>query len=331
MATTRTRPRKPTRQINRKKKPSVAIVGSGRVGTAIGIALARAGYQINVVAALHAAHARRAANLIGKNIAAASAANLERPSRRQFNLLIQSDVILIATPDDAVVTVAEQLSRMFRDRQTPKPKRSSKSRVALHTSGALSSEALRALKEEGFAVGSIHPLVAISDAVVGAGWLKRAFFSLEGAARAVQQGRKIVKDLGGQSFTVSRDRKALYHAAALMASPNVAALFDIAVEMMSRCGLTNARARRVLLPLVASTLENLSKQDPQRALTGTFKRGDIETVRKHIAAIESMGLYAALEAYVLLGRHSLKLVKLDRKRIKEIERLLNATVSRPSK
>ncbi len=72
----------------------------------------------------------------------------------------------------------------------------------MHTSGALSSEVLRPLQNEGFAVGSLHPLVAISDAQSGAEWLTRSFFSLEGDAAAIRFGRRIVRDLGGQSFTI---------------------------------------------------------------------------------------------------------------------------------
>jgi len=85
------------------------------------------------------------------------------------------------------------------------------------------------------------------------------------------------------------------------------ALFDIALEMLGHCGLSPRRAREVLLPLVESTLANLSTRDPARALTGTFKRGNVSTVRKHLAAIESEQLSDALAAYVLLGRRSLGL------------------------
>jgi len=116
-----------------------------------------------------------------------------------------------------------------------------------------------------------------------------------------------VGDLGGQTFSVDARTKALYHAAALMASPNLAALVDIALEMLGRCGLAPNRARKILLPLIQSTLDNLATQTPSRALTGTFKRADIETVRRHLAAIYSQELFDALEAYVLLGRRSLKL------------------------
>ena len=87
------------------------------------------------------------------------------------------------------------------------------------------------------------------------------------------------------------------------------ALFDIALEMLGRCGLPVNRARQVLLPLVESTMANLATQDPARALTGTFKRGDVSTVRKHLAALKSANLPEALAAYVLLGQRSISLAR----------------------
>ena len=191
------------------------------------------------------------------------------------------------------------------------------------TSGALSSIVLQPLKRSGVAVGSIHPLLSISDPVVGAERLRGAFFALEGDKRAVQIGRQLVRDIGGESFTIKQEMKSLYHAGALMASPNLTALLDIAVEILSECGLSRRRAREVLLPLVRSTIDNLSREDTAHALTGTFKRGDLQTIRKHIAAIESAGQKDALAAYLVLGRRSLKLANNDKARTRDIERLLS--------
>ncbi|HEX8921389.1 MAG TPA: DUF2520 domain-containing protein, partial [Pyrinomonadaceae bacterium] len=115
--------------------------------------------------------------------------------------------------------------------------------------------------------------------------------------------------LGAQSFSISADNKALYHAAAVMTSGHTTALFDIAVEMLSRCGLTQTRARAVLLPLLRSTLENLYATDPAHALTGTFARADTATVRRHLDALISQGMQDVLAAYTLLGQRSLRLAK----------------------
>ena len=131
-----------------------------------------------------------------------------------------------------------------------------------------------------------------------------------------------MRRIGGQAFTIRAEVKPLYHAAALMASPNLTALIDIALEMLDRCGLSADQARKVLLPLIKSTTDNLAIADPAQALTGTFKRGDVVTIKKHVAAISSQKLSEALEAYVLLGRHSLRLAKHSRRTRAEIDEIL---------
>ena len=324
-------PKSKTGSSNRKRMPksrlSVAIIGSGRLGTALGLALTRAGYRVPLVVSRHSAHARRAAKLIGRKTKHASLKNLGRAEN--LDELAQADLIIIAVSDDAIETVTQQLVTAFRTRSKavrPKAPR----RIAMHTSGALGANVLDPLKREGFVVGSIHPLVSISDPVTGAGWLARAYFSLEGDSQAVMVGRRLVRHLGGQSFQIRPEMKALYHAAALMASPNLTALFDVALEMLTRCGMSPIRARHVLLPLVESTLANLVRQDPRSALTGTFKRGDLATTLKHINAMKAEKLIEALQAYVVLGNRSLTLANHPRNE-KEMRRLLiDATGNRKS-
>ncbi|HMJ25639.1 MAG TPA: DUF2520 domain-containing protein, partial [Pyrinomonadaceae bacterium] len=196
----------------------------------------------------------------------------------------------------------------------------------LHTSGALASDVLKPMRSAGFAVGSLHPLISISESRAGAKLLTQAFFSVEGDRAAVQAARALVKALGGESFPIDSEYKALYHAAALTASPHLTALFDIAVEMLGVCGLKPGRARRILLPLLESTVGNLAKQDPARALTGTFKRGDKATVLKHLAALEAANLPQALSAYVVLGQRSLTIARRARansENLDEIARVLS--------
>ena len=121
--------------------------------------------------------------------------------------------------------------------------------------------------------------------------------------------RALVRNLGGQSFSIDSESKALYHAAAVMASGHLVALFDIAAEMLVRCGVDQKSARRVLMPLVESTVKNLLSSDPAHALTGTFARGDLATVQRHLEALNANGLFDGLRAYQLLGRRSLELAK----------------------
>jgi predicted short-subunit dehydrogenase-like oxidoreductase (DUF2520 family) len=118
-----------------------------------------------------------------------------------------------------------------------------------------------------------------------------------------------VRALGGSSFSISSENKALYHAAAVMASPHLVSLFDLATEMLEACGLSKRKSREILAPLLASTVTNLKTANAPRALTGTFARGDIATVRRHLEALSGKELAAACEVYKLLGLHSLKLAE----------------------
>jgi predicted short-subunit dehydrogenase-like oxidoreductase (DUF2520 family) len=149
----------------------------------------------------------------------------------------------------------------------------------------------------------------VSEAGAGASSLRGAFYCVEGERAAVRAARRVVRDLGGESFRVESRHKPLYHAAALMAAGHVTALFDVAIDTLRRCGLAERRAQGVLLPLLRSVVENLAAHTPARALTGSFARADVETVRKHLRALGGLEGSDALAVYRLLGEHSLRLAR----------------------
>jgi predicted short-subunit dehydrogenase-like oxidoreductase (DUF2520 family) len=285
----------------RKQKPEVSIIGSGRLGTALAVALERKRYTIASVVARRAQSARKAAKLLDARVQVLAAKDMHR--------LKPAELFLITTPDDQIAETAATLSHLnlshLKFANTP---------TALHTSGALSADVLSPLREQGWHTGSIHPLISISDS---AATLRGAFWSVEGDHTALRIGKSIVKNLEGQSFSLKSENKALYHAAAVMTSGNVVALFDVALEMLQHCGLTRKTARSILLPLLASTVRSLETKNPEQALTGTFSRGDLETVKRHVETLKRNQLEEVLELYRILGKRSLKLAK-EHPQIKEI-------------
>ena len=290
-------------------KPTVSIIGAGRLGTALALALASRGYSVEAVVARRLSHAQMARKALAGGLAL---------SENQLSELPASTLVLIATPDDVISSVARKLAKSQKEK--------SRHRTVLHTSGALSSEVLKPLRDAGFYTGSLHPLISVSDSRSGAADLQASFYCLEGDQGAMRFARRIVRDLGGRSFTIDSGQKALYHAAAVMASGHMVALFDLATEMLARCGLDLAKARKVLLPLVESTVRNLSSSTPARALTGTFARGDLNTVKKHLDALISERQRDALAAYRLLGKRSLKLLEengADTTLLKQIQKILD--------
>lgn len=299
------------------KKPSVVIVGPGRLGLALAVALRASGYPILAFVSRRAEHARKAARLFNES---------EKPVRSlavdQFAQLPSSDLVLIATPDDAIEETARRLAACERG-TSGKARR----RTVLHTSGALSSAVLAPLAEAGFHTGSMHPLVSVSEPRAGAKALYGAFFCLEGDKAALKVAGKIVSDLGGTSFSIRPATKALYHAAAVMASGHVVALFDLATEMLAACGLNQRSARRILLRLVESAISNLKASDSVLALTGTFSRGDVATVQRHLKALSQKDLVEALAVYKLLGLRSIELALkngVEPQVLKQIRKLLES-------
>jgi predicted short-subunit dehydrogenase-like oxidoreductase (DUF2520 family) len=282
---------------------------------ALGLALKAAGHSVNIAITRTARSANRAASLLetkGVAVGSKGLSQLPPEDRESFQ---QSNVLLITTPDDSITQVAKQVAIFLNGSQAAP--------VALHTSGALTSEVLNPLRDKDVAVGSIHPLISISGQSHRAFSFSETHFAVEGDQAAIRASKQLARDLGGDSFVIDTKTKPLYHAAALMVSPNLTALVDIAVEMLTHCNISSTRARHILLPLINSTVENLVHQDPRHSLTGTFKRGDIETVQVHLGAIASERLTDAMRAYVTLGKRSLRMSQISRTKKLAIESLLD--------
>lgn len=246
---------------------SVSIIGVGRVGGALALSLPKDKYSIDA--------------LVGRND--------EMP-------LISSDIVFITTRDPEIVTASKLLSGKVSSNST-----------VYHTCGAQSSAILEAVKAVGCKTGSIHPLVSISSPELGPSRFRGAYFCVEGDAEAVILGKQIAHDLGGKPFTIDTKFKTLYHASAVTACGHLVALFDAAVEMMTKVGLSGEDAKQILLPLVTSTVKNLNEQSTAAALTGTFARADIETFTRHLQALNEYVSDDLLEIYLLLGERSLEL------------------------
>src|ERR1700693_362707 len=162
---------------------ALAIIGAGRVGRALGRRLHELDWKIGAVISRNEASARKPVRFIG---AGKAHATLSRE-------VLASRLILIATPDDAGVKVAEELARIGAEELRVK--------VVLHTSGALTSSALKAVRDYGASVGSMHPLQSFSG--VGIPPLEGKVFAIEGDPAVIRLARQIVRTLGGQPVQIA--------------------------------------------------------------------------------------------------------------------------------
>lgn len=280
---------------------TLSIIGIGRLGGALAIALDKRNYKIENLVARNLEKAEKIAQLLEQKPKILSAEDFSQ---------ISSDVILIAAQDAEVEAIADKLAREISN----KP-------IVFHTSGSLSSEILHELKSIGCSRGSIHPLVSVSDSVSGAERFANCYFCVEGDAEAVEIAKEIVETLGGKSFSIATEHKALYHASAVTVSGHFVALVDAGIEMLTKCGVNETDARKILLPLIESTVENLNQQNASQALTGTFARADVETFEKHLKVLSELNSPELLEIYLILGNRSLGLAEMQGAKKENIEKM----------
>lgn len=277
------------------------IIGIGRLGGALAVALARKGYQIENLVSRNKFNAKKIAGIISQSPQILNPQEFEK---------INSEIIIISTQDYEIENVAVNLAQKLKNQP-----------IVFHTSGSLSSEILKKLAEKGCYIGSIHPLVSISDAVLGANRFSGGYFCLEGDEEAIKIGNKIVADLDGKPFSIKTENKTLYHASAVTACGHLVALIDVAVEMLTKCGLDEKQSKEVLLPLIESTVENLKNQELSQALTGTFARADVKIFEKHLESLKQNVSDEALEVYLQLGGRSVHLAEeqgTDKVKIKDL-------------
>ena len=261
-------------------KPQIAIVGCGRVGTALAVWLHRAGYPVCGLASRRLQSAQAVAALIGP-----------RPcSQEPQAVTAEADVVFITTPDGAIETVCRHIAATGGFRAGS---------IVLHCSGALPSTILAPARQAGAWIGSLHPLQSFAVPTLDRNPFAGIIVSVEGDGPALQAAEALAADLNAHPQQILTEAKTLYHAAAVVASNYLVTLLDLAFGLLQRAGVAPRDAHGVLRPLIDGTLANVARIGPPAALTGPVARGDRETVAHHLEAIgaqhpESLALYRAL-------------------------------------
>jgi predicted short-subunit dehydrogenase-like oxidoreductase (DUF2520 family) len=260
----------------------VAVVGAGRVGTAIAVLLARSGHRIVAVAGRGSTPARAAAHLPGV------------PVRPPAEAALGAELVVIGTPDDAIAPTAETVAGVI-DRDT----------WVAHLSGALGIEVLAPVVDAGGRRLAIHPLQTMPD-------VETALIRLPGCSIAVTAddedgallGERLARDVGGRPFRLADDRRPLYHAAAVFASNHLVVTSAAAEALLHAAGVPDAAP--ALAPLQRASLDNVEQLGAERALTGPVIRGDAGTIRRNLEALKQ-DAPDLIAAYVGMARAALDL------------------------
>lgn len=261
-------------------RQQISIVGPGRLGRSLARALKRAGYTIAEIVYREGASARHAKSL-AKELRAEP---LLYPQQ-------YAPVVLLCVGDSQLGAVSQELANW-----------PWQGRVALHTSGAMTSDVLALLRDKGAAIGSMHPMMSFVQGVTTP--LKGVSFALEGDAKALRVARAMVRDVGGRSFVLEKAAKPLYHAFGAFASPLLIATFAAGEKVARKAGLRQAQARAAMGPIIEQTVNNYLQKGTAGAFSGPLIRGDVDTVRKHLDVLRA--LPEVREAYIALVRCALE-------------------------
>jgi predicted short-subunit dehydrogenase-like oxidoreductase (DUF2520 family) len=275
------------------RPPILAIIGAGRVGSVLGRVLHQKGWRIGPVITRSMQTARAATRRIGAG----------KPQAGISDAVLRADLILIATPDRAISKTAKALGRL--GNPSGAGSKAWRSKIVLHTSGALSSDVLRPLAVRGAATGSLHPLQTFSGRDTPS--LTGFTCAIEGSAGAVRMARRICRDLDGVPVLLPQRQKAAYHTAAALAAGHVLAVIEAAARILVSVGFPHKRALRALLPLTRQTLTNYERAGTQAAWTGPLNRGDFAVIERHLEALRRFPREYR-EAYDALSRLGLKVL-----------------------
>jgi predicted short-subunit dehydrogenase-like oxidoreductase (DUF2520 family) len=278
-----------------------ALVGPGRAGTAVALALAARGWRAVAVAgrtadapSTQAIAARLGAPAVEVADAGRGDGDFADRRRRRRSLRRRperpaADLVVIATPDSAIAGAAGELAPSLRP-----------GALVVHLSGASTLHQLDAalVARPDVEVGSLHPLQSLPSGEAGADRLAGSWCAIDGSPGA----ERVARSLGMRPFRLDPADRAGYHAAACVASNHLVALLGQVERLAANAGVPFD----AFLPLVRGTLDNVADLGPAAALTGPVARGDDETVARHLDALpaDERTAYRALahEARRLAGR-----------------------------
>lgn len=235
-----------------------ALVGPGRAGTTIALALVGRGWTAVGVAGRDPES--------GSALDAAVQLGTERRSAAE--VARGAELVIVATPDAAIADAASAIGPALEP-----------GALVVHLSGACTLDELDKLRlaRPDTRVGSLHPLQSLPSPAVGTARLAGSWCAVDGP----DDVDRLARSLGMRPFRVDPARRAAYHAAACVASNHLVALLG----QVSRLAESASVPPEALLPLVRATVDNVESLGAPAALTGPVARGDVDTVVRHLDAL----------------------------------------------
>lgn len=259
----------------------VAVIGPGRVGTALALALPSPAYEVAAVAG-------RGEVALARFRAAVPGVAVRDPA----GAVQDADLVLLAVADDALEPLARDLAAGGAVTAGTR---------WVHMAGARDHGVLRTVALAGGRTAACHPAVTVPDPATGVRLLPGAVWAVSAEEPDLGWARVLVTDLRGSPVTVPASSRALYHAGLVVGANGTSSVVALARDLLLGAGVADPAA--FLAPLAAAAADEASRQGVA-ALTGPVRRGDAGTVGRHLDQLAT-DLPEAVDAYVALARLAL--------------------------
>ena len=284
----------------------VGVIGAGRVGAVLAAALRARGHIIVSVAGESDASTRRAAELLPGV-----------PMAKPTAVARDCDVLLLTVPDDMLDNVVTQLTASGAIHE---------GQLVVHTSGSHGLRVLEPATQVGARPVALHPAMTFSGTAIDLDRLADCVFGVTAGPDERVWAAEVVAELGGTVMWVPEELRGLYHAGLAHGANHLVTLVTQAMELLGAAGADDPAA--ILRPLLQAALDN-ALAEGDSALTGPIVRGDVNTVRAHLAELARTAP-DTLPSYVALARATIDRVVTDGRvlpiRAAAIRRVLDAAV-----
>ncbi|MET1074126.1 MAG: DUF2520 domain-containing protein [Umezawaea sp.] len=251
--------------MNRPARLAVGVISAGRVGSVLGAALARAGHLTVGVSAVSQASLRRAEDLLP-----------DVPVLAPPDVAAAADLLLLAVPDDALPGLVRGLVATGSLRA---------GQIVVHTSGAHGVGVLAPAAGIGALCVALHPVMTFTGRTEDLQRMTAASVGVtaaDGDEAAWSVGEALVVEMDADPVRIPEHVRPLYHAALAHGANHLITLVTECADLLRSAGI--AGPERLLGPLLSAALDNALRHG-DRALTGPVSRGDVGTVRKHLAVL----------------------------------------------